>query len=47
MALVMRGGSTVHITADALVRGDVVVLNTGDKARWLTCHNLVTVHSVP
>jgi hypothetical protein len=31
MATVIRGGSTLQITAADVVRGDVVILNTGDK----------------
>jgi magnesium-transporting ATPase (P-type) len=31
MATVIRGGSTLQINAADVVRGDVVILNTGDK----------------
>jgi magnesium-transporting ATPase (P-type) len=31
MAMTLRGGATVQLNAADLVRGDVVVLNTGDK----------------
>lgn len=56
-ALVIRNGTKQHIAADALVPGDIVLLEAGDKVpadlRLLLCHNLqiqeaaLTGESVP
>jgi hypothetical protein len=38
MAMALRGGTTVQVNARDLARGDLVVLNTGDKVAIMHKH---------